>query len=60
MNYDYYIQFIEALDALPVNVSDWEADFIASMLASPPSTFTEKQQEIVRRMALKYLNEVVQ
>lgn len=54
---DYYMQFVEALDNGPFEVSNWEADFLSSLLERRPKTITEKQLDIIKRMSTKYLGE---
>lgn len=44
----------------PAEVSDWEASFIEDMLKHRPRTLSEKQQEVIKRMAEKYLGEVLE
>lgn len=58
-NADYYLQYLEALDEAPVDVSTWEASFIDDMLKQRPSHLSEKQQDVIRRMAAKYLGEAI-
>ena len=53
---DYYLQFLEEIDASACEVSDWEARFLEDMLKHQPYTLSMKQQEIIRRMAKKYLD----
>ena len=52
---DYYLQFLEEIDAGPYDVTKWEADFIDDMLKHRPQQMSLKQQDIVRRMAKQYL-----
>lgn len=54
---EYYLQYVEALDEALADVSTWEASFIDDMLKQRPQRFSEKQQEVIRRMAAKYLGE---
>jgi hypothetical protein len=54
---DYYLQYLEEIDELGVEVSRWEADFLESMLKQRPQRLSQKQQEIVRCMAKRYLHE---
>ena len=53
---DYYLQFLEEIDASACEVSDWEARFLEDMLKHQPHILSMRQQEIIRRMAKKYLN----
>jgi hypothetical protein len=53
----YYLDVVEDIDAGGHEVSEWEADFIESMLKHRPRQMSERQQDIVRRMARKYLGE---
>ena len=53
---DYYLQFLEEIDAGPYEVTQWEADFLETMLTQRPQHISEPRQESVRRMAKKYLN----
>lgn len=56
---EYYLQYIETLDTAPVDVSSWEASFIDEMLKRRPQHLSEKQQDVIRRMAAKYLGEQI-
>lgn len=52
---DYYLQFLEEIDALSCEVSNYEARFIGDLLKHRPQMLSPKQQEIIRRMAKQYL-----
>lgn len=51
----YYLQFLEEIDGGPYDVSNWEADFIESLLEKRPSWLSDGQKNVIRRMAKKYL-----
>lgn len=53
----YWMQYVEALDEFPGEVTAWEADFIADILDDPPTEFSERQQATIRRMVKQYLRE---
>lgn len=57
---DYYLQFLEEIDAGPHEVTDWEARFIDDMLKHRPQQMSPKQQDMIRRMAKQYLGAEVQ
>jgi hypothetical protein len=59
MTADSYLQYVEALDAAPVEVSRWEAEFLESLLAQKPATFSPKQIAILERMVKQYLGEII-
>lgn len=54
---DYFLQYLEEIDAGPYDVSDWEADFLGNMLERRPAFLNGKQEGIIRRMAKQYLHE---
>jgi len=56
MSADYYLQFLEEIDDGDYEVSDWEAEFLESMLKRRPQSLSPKQQEIIIRMAKQYLH----
>lgn len=52
---DYFLQFLEEIDASAHTVTDYEARFLEDMLKNRPQQMSFKQQEIIRRMAKQYL-----
>ena len=54
---NYYLQYVEAIDESEREVSDWESQFIENILESKPKNLSEKQKDVIRRMADKYLGE---
>ena len=57
---DLYLEYLEDIDALGVEVTAYEAKFLDDMLKHRPQQMSPKQQDLVRRMAEKYLGEVVE
>jgi hypothetical protein len=57
---DYYLQYLEDIDAGGYEVTDYEAQFLEDMLKHRPQQMSVKQQALVRRMAETYLGEVVE
>lgn len=56
---DYYLQYLEEIDAGAHSVSSWEADFLDDMLSKRPQYLSEKQEAVIRRMAKQYLHEEI-
>jgi hypothetical protein len=56
---DYYLQYVEALDAAPFEVTSWEASFLEDLLIHRPHQLSEKQQAVLRRMAAQYFGEAI-
>jgi hypothetical protein len=54
---DYFLQFLETIDAGAHEVSPWEAAFLESLLTQRPAVLSTKQENLIRRMAAKYLRE---
>lgn len=57
---DYYLQYLETIDDGDYDVTAYEAQFLEDMLKHRPQQMSVKQQDVVRRMARKYLQEEVQ
>jgi hypothetical protein len=57
---EYYLQFLEEIDAGDHDVSEWEANFLNDMLTTRPRFLSAKQQAIVQRMAKRYLHTEVE
>lgn len=47
-------QFLMDLDESDQDVTDWEVEFINSMLARMPVSFSDKQKDCIDRMIIKY------
>jgi hypothetical protein len=56
---DYYLQYLEDIDAGGYEVSDYEAQFLEEMLKHRPQQMSPRQQALVRRMVEKYLGEEI-
>lgn len=55
-----FLEVLEDIDAGGYEVTDWEAEFIEDMLKHRPRQLSERQQDVIRRMADKYLGEVLE
>ena len=54
---NYYLQYLDEIDAGPYDVSNWEANFLDDLLEQRPAVLSAKQEGIIRRMAKQYLHE---
>lgn len=57
-NIPYYLDLLEELDSLDTPVSDWEANFLESLLEKCEQngfTISQKQKDVIDRMKEKYL-----
>ena len=54
---EHYLDVLEDIDSGDYDVSEWEAEFIESLLKNRPYRLSERQEAVVQRMALKYLGE---
>lgn len=55
-----YLEVIQDIDTCGREITDWEADFIESMLRNRPTHLSTKQKEIISDLAWKYLQEVIE
>lgn len=54
-----YLDVCVTLDDPRIDVSSWEADFLETILRYVPDELSGPRKEIIRRMALKYLGEIL-
>lgn len=52
-----YLDVLEDIDSGDYDVTEWEADFIESLLKTRPYALSDRQAAVIQRMALKYLGE---
>ena len=57
---DLYLSYVEALDAAEAEVTDWEADFLESLLRRRPRFLSDRQRAIIDAMAERYLHRSVE
>jgi len=55
MDSEYYLQFLEEIDAGNHTLTNWEIDFTEDMLKNRPYSLTDNRKEVIRRMTRKYL-----
>lgn len=56
---NYYMQYVTDIDNGDFALSDWEIGFIENLLTYTPFRLSEKQAATLKRMAEKYLGEVL-
>lgn len=54
---DYYLSILKRINSADVQVSDWEAGFIDSILKRNQISYSLKQVAVIERMKDKYLSE---
>ena len=54
---EHYLDVLEDIDSGDYDVTEWEAEFIESLLKNRPYRLSERQEEVIRRMARTYLGE---
>ncbi len=59
MDNDDYLAICLQIDDMSTEVSDFEANFLESMLLYCPPRLSEKQKSVIRHMAWRYLGEEV-
>ena len=59
MERSYYQQYLDDIDSGDFSLSDWEIEFVETLLKHQPFLLSEKQAAALRRMAEKYLGEVL-
>ena len=52
-----YLEILEDIDSGDYDVTEWEAEFIESLLKNRPYALSDRQAAVIQRMALKYLGE---